>query len=86
MTARTEQVEEYTVHELTIGQVLDLQEVGNTTRERTLAMLGASVYDKNNKPLGAKAAELPARLAKRLMKLVTDLNNLNEDDPETPKA
>lgn len=85
MTARTEQVEEYTVMELTIGQVLDLQDTGDTTRERTLAMLGASVY-KDGVPLGDAARNLPARLAKRLMGLVTEMNNLNQDDEDDPKA
>lgn len=84
MTFRSEQVEEYTVMELTIGQVLDLQEVGSTNRERTLAMLGASVY-KDGAPIGEAAAQLPARLAKKLTHLVTSLNNLNEED-EAPKG
>lgn len=85
MTFRSEQVEEFTVTELTIGQVLDLQEVGSTNRERTLAMLGASVY-KDGKPIGDAAAQLPARLAKRLTNLVTKLNNLNEEDEDNPKG
>ena len=87
MSLRTEQVEEYTVVELTIGQVMDLQEAseGLSGKERTLAMLGASVQ-KDGQPLGSTAAQLPARLAKRLTKLVTEMNGLNEEDEENPNG
>ena len=85
MGLRTEQVEEYTVMELTIGQVLELQDIGDSNRDRTVAMLGASVY-KDGKPLGEESLKLPARLAKRLMKLVTEMNNLEPEDEENPKS
>lgn len=85
MGLRTEQVEEYTVTELTIGQILEMQDTGQTNRERTVAMLGAAVY-KDGKPIGAEALNLPARLAKHLMKLVTEMNNLEGDEDDTPKS
>ena len=76
---------DYTVKELTLGQVMDIREQypegGNAL---TMAMLGASVYNGSGTPVGPEGARnIPVRLANKLSALVAELTG-DKDDEEDP--
>lgn len=75
----------YTVHELTLGDIMDLRDqYPDGGNKLSLAMLGASVHNGSGAPIGADGArKIPARLAKRLSDIVAEFagDTSGADDP-----
>lgn len=83
MTASLEErkVGAYTVKELSLRQLMDLQEQHpEGGKAMTVAMMGAMVHNGTGQPIGADAAlDLPARVAMKLQAAVTELTVSDEE-------
>lgn len=85
---REVKVEDYTVRELNMGQIMDLrEEFPDGGSKMTMALIGESVLSKDGKPIGRDGArKLPGHLVNGLSKAVTELHGWGDKEDEEKNA
>lgn len=80
MHMETRQIGDYTVRELTIGEIMDMRDAHpNGGNALSLAMLGAAVSNGTGAPIGVDGArQLPARIAMKLSAVVAEFAGNDE--------